>query len=277
MSKSRWARCLFVALLLPGVLPAQKYRKAVREFSGYYQGEGNKAYAFDWYAPENAGDSLRPLVINLHGGGFKLGNKRSASTPFFSRAYAAHGFYCASINYRDGEGRPLNNFEDLKAACYQATEDLGIAIRYFKAHAAAFHIDTNHIILAGNSAGAMTVLQYVYRFPGNVSPNGITAIVNCWGALFDSSWISRARVPIVSVTGSSDRVISPKKGAGPACASNCIHAGAEKAGIPNRLKVYPGIGHELHRHFNPLFAGFGVRKRWKSATVFILSFLDEQF
>ncbi len=281
MSKrvSRATAFLLCFSLAPLLLPAQK-RGWLRGSGGYYRQpvahEKRASYAFDWYAPVHAGDSLRPLLINLHGGGFRLGNKRSASTPFFSKAYASHGFYCASINYRKSKGHPLRNADDLQQACIDATVDLAAAVRYFKDHATELHIDTNRIILAGNSAGAMTVLQFVYRLPADERLAGIKAVVNCWGALFDSTWIGHAVVPVVSITGGSDRVVSPRKGGGPACASECIDAGAGKAGIVHAMKLYPHIGHELHKNFNPLFAGFGARKRWKDAAVFILSFLDER-
>jgi len=269
-----WGICCW-----PGAVHAQQ-STVKRLGHGYYRqpvgDEKKSSYAFDWYAPEGKVEGLRPLVINLHGGGFKLGNKRSASTPFFSRAYAAKGFFCASINYRKSKGHPLRNVDDMKQACFDATDDLAAAIRYFKSNAASFQIDTNRIILAGNSAGAMTVLQFVYRLPADERLIGIKAIVNCWGALFDSTWINNAAIPIVSITGGSDRVVSPHKGAGPACASECIDAGASKAGFAHAIKIYPHIGHELHKNFNPLFAGFGARKRWKTAADFILLFLREQ-
>ena len=47
--------------------------------------------------------------------------------------------------------------------------------------------------------------------------------------------------------------------------------------IPTMLKVFDGYGHELQRHFNPLFgAGNPTQKRWLQAGQFTADFLYTQ-
>ncbi len=275
-----YGACLTL-LASAGAYAQTSFEKIEVQKNGSYhipvRGEGKaRFYHFDLYSGKGDQRALRPLVINMHGGGFKIGGKGSASTPYFSRAYAHNGFLTASINYRKGKGRPLRNPEDLKKACFNAVEDLDKAIRYFKDHAAELRIDTNRIFLAGNSAGAMVALQYVYADSSGTRSSYIRGIANCWGAVYDSSWLSHARVPIVSVFGERDRVVPPGAGATGIYGSYVIHRQAEKLGIPNRYQAFSGRGHELHRHFNPLFAGPGARKKWKEAAAFICRFLNEQ-
>ncbi|WP_169749160.1 alpha/beta hydrolase [Flavihumibacter petaseus] len=243
----------------------------------YYEAgkdEKQKFYRYDWYEGKGDQRSKRPLLINLHGGGFKIGNKSGASTPFFSRTYARAGFVTASINYRKSRKRPLKFEKDLREACFDATEDLDKAIRYFKAHADELRIDTNRIFLAGNSAGAMVALQYV--FSNHIPAQPVRAIANCWGAIFDTLWIERSSVPIVSVYGTRDRVVPPDVSGEAIFGSASIHREANRIQLINSVLPFERCGHELHRHFNPLFAGFGAKKRWKQAGAFICDFLKAQ-
>lgn len=124
-----------------------------------------KYYQLDLYSPSTDSIIKRPLIIMMHGGGFKLGSKTSNSTPVFSKAFAQRGYICASINYRLSRKKPLSNFKDLAEGCYDAIEDLQQAIHFLKQNAEKYRIDTNNIILAGNSAGGMAALQAVFSHP----------------------------------------------------------------------------------------------------------------
>ena len=250
-----------------------------------------KYYRYDWYEPAGDSNLARPLIIWLHGGGFKLGNKRSGGLPIWGKTFARRGYVCAAINYRLSKLHPLKNFTDLVEGCADAIEDVNEAILYFKSHAQELRLDTSHIILGGNSAGGMIALQAVYSNPGAMAklakrgdttmniiqnPHQVAAVINYWGALFDKSWLQNAKVPIVSVHGKRDRVVPYDDRRPPLLGSLAIHELADKLGIPNRLKIYDRYAHELQRHFNPLFAGPGARKRWKEAGQFAADFLDEQ-
>ena len=98
----------------------------------------------------------------MHGGGFKFGSKKARSTRIWSKNFAHKGYLCAAINYRLSKKNPLRNFKALVKGCYEAIEDLEQAIVFFKKNNALYRIDTNCIILAGNSAGAMIALQSIY-------------------------------------------------------------------------------------------------------------------
>lgn len=251
-----------------------------------------KYYQLDIYSPLTNSVIKRPLIIMMHGGGFKLGSKTSNSTPVFSKAFAQRGYICASINYRLSRKKPLSNFKDLAEGCYDAIADLQQAINFLKKNAEKYNIDTNNIILAGNSAGGMTALQAVFSNPaalanlfGNHQADSLSnkpfvgnikAVVNCWGAIYDSAWLRNARVPVVCIHGEKDRVVPLNFKDSTVFGSAVIHRQLNLLGIPNEIKVYEGSGHELARHFNPLWTGSKAKKRCRDAAAFICSFLAEQ-
>ncbi len=256
-------------------------------------GSKKKYYLFDYYEPAGDSTSLRPLIIWLHGGGFKFGKKTSAGTPVWSKTFAQRGYVCAAINYRLSKEHPLKNFTDLVNGCAAAIEDVTMAVDFFKQHYRQFRIDTSRIILAGNSAGGMIALQAVYSSPWEMAqlvhrgdaamppdykhnPQQIAAVVNCWGALFDTSWLQNNSVPIVNIHGQKDKVV-PYDHQNPSLyGSLAIHRVADALHIPNKMNLFEGYGHELQKHFNPLFAGNKAKKRWLQAGHFIADFLYEQ-
>ena len=251
-------------------------------------------YLFDFF--EGEGDTVlkRPLIIWVHGGGFKYGTKRSAGTPRWSRDFARKGYVCAAINYRLSKKRPLAKFPDLVEGCSDAVDDVKMAVDYFRKNAAKYRIDPNRIILGGNSAGGMIALQAVYSSSAEMADlihmpltnSGklayhsipIAAIINFWGALFDTSWLKNDRTPIVSVHGSKDHIVRADYKPGvPLYGSIAVHRAADALGIRNNLKIYQGYGHELQKHFNPLWSGGKTKKRWREAGNFAAAFLYEQF
>jgi len=245
---------------------------------------------YDWYEASGDTAARRPLIIWLHGGGFKFGKKKSGGLPLWSKAFARRGYVCAAINYRLSKKHPLKSYADLVEGCADAVADTHEAIRYFKQHAAQFRIDTHHIILAGNSAGGMIALHAVYSSPAEMArlihrgdsvsapsqlhnPEHVAAIMSYWGALFSLNWLQNERIPLVTVHGSKDRVVpnnNPSKGL---YGSLLIHNSADSLQIPNAIKIFDGYAHELQKHFNPLFAGRPAHKRWMVAGDFAAAFL----
>lgn len=242
--------------------------------------EGTRQYLADVYEPKDDSAIARPLIIWIHGGGFKYGNKTSGGIPLWCKAFAKRGYVCVSINYQLSKKRPVRRFPDLVEACADAINNLNAAIDFFKTHHSEYSIDTNRIIAAGNSAGAMVALHAVYSSPYEmmrlIDQKGyetlnkthneprIAAIISFWGALFDTTWLRNEKVPLICVHGTKDKIVRPGN-KGPINGSFAIHRVADSLGIPNSLKIFPGYGHELQRHFNPFFAGRKTKRRWKEA------------
>lgn len=107
----------------------------------------------DFYQPENDTETLRPLVILVHGGGFSGGEKDAEKMVVWAKEwFAMRGFTAASINYRL---RPNQDGIAIK----ESTTDTQAAIRFFRAHAEEYGINPNKIIVMGSSAGGITVLM----------------------------------------------------------------------------------------------------------------------
>ncbi len=99
---------------------------------------GTTSLLLDLYLPKNRAKAV-PLVIWIHGGGWREGSKER---PGLSAAVKS-GMALASINYRlTQQAIFLAQLFDCKAA-----------IRFLRAHAAEYEINPDKIAVAGESAG----------------------------------------------------------------------------------------------------------------------------
>jgi dienelactone hydrolase len=283
------------------VFPAVTVQKDLSYFtdpngSDPHRGKKGRTNLFDWYEPKGDSAALRPLIIWMHGGGFKFGSKEEVAIRLWSTGFARRGYVCAAINYRLGKKFERFDFDGLVRGCHAAIQDARLAIAYFRQNAGRLRIDTNRIVLAGNSAGGIMALQIAFSndtelmqligSPGIGRPDSglggrapepghIAAVVNFWGGIFQTSWLKTVRVPIVSVHGKKDRIVPIDQKGFPLYGSLAIHRAADSLFIPNRLKIYDDYAHQLQRHFFPLFAGRGVKGRWEEAGQFAADFLYE--
>jgi poly(3-hydroxybutyrate) depolymerase len=132
--------------------------------------EGNAVnLRLDFYEPNPTLDPLpkRPLIIYAHGGGLEGGSKSNVQAKFWGKRFARAGYTFASVDYRVGWGRDLDcggDTTNFKLALYRATQDFEAATRFLMEFADLLRIDTNHIYIMGNSAGAavcQTAANYV--------------------------------------------------------------------------------------------------------------------
>jgi acetyl esterase/lipase len=101
-----------------------------------YASVDGKALVLDLYLP--AGRERPPLVVYLHGGAWRLGDK--AEVPPF---LAEHGFAVASLNFRSSEeARFPANVHDIKAG-----------LRFLRANADRYGYRAERIAVSGSSSG----------------------------------------------------------------------------------------------------------------------------
>ncbi|MGJ8651604.1 MAG: alpha/beta hydrolase fold domain-containing protein [Opitutaceae bacterium] len=106
-----------------------------------YVEDGHARQRLDLYLPRNVaeGDTI-PLVIWIHGGGWRKGSKGVISEQVF---LLEQGFALASVNYR------LSRHAEFPAQIY----DCKAAVRYLRKHANTYGIDPDRIGVWGSSAG----------------------------------------------------------------------------------------------------------------------------
>jgi poly(3-hydroxybutyrate) depolymerase len=228
----------------------------------------------DIYQPSGDTSQKRPLILFMHGGAFAFGTKQSDDVILRLCAEFAHrGYVTVSIDYRLG----LESFFPLEAAyferaIYRAVQDAKAAVRFFRSHADTYRIDTSLIFEGGTSAGAFTAVHHAYldqsevpasvdtNVLGNIEGNSgnpgyssrIRAVINCWGAIGDTAWMTRGDVPIVNFHGLWDDVVPYDTGSIfwsydynilRVFGSEPIYRRAQHTGIFSDLRLFDSTGH----------------------------------
>lgn len=103
----------------------------------------------------------KPTILYVFGGGFKIGSRDNATARQWFRLLTDEGFTVVATDYRLGlkskEG--MGSIRDVYNAIQMAEEDLFSATKYIIDNAEEVDIDPSSIVIAGSSAGAITVLQ----------------------------------------------------------------------------------------------------------------------
>lgn len=105
-----------------------------------YVGNGNPKQSLDLYIPAGL-TTAAPLIVYIHGGGWSGGAKGGAMA--FCDTLFRNGYVVADINYR------LSGDSIFPAQIY----DCKAAVRWLKAHAQQYNIDTCRVAVTGSSAG----------------------------------------------------------------------------------------------------------------------------
>ncbi len=139
---------LFLALLLaaPLTVPAQPAPKPVTLPAGIrmekdlaYIPDGDPAQKLDLYLPEKPADKPLPLIIHIHGGGWRGGNK----FPCPVTGMVLKGYVVASVEYRFSQ----------KAIFPAQIQDCQAALRWLRARSKEYGIDPGRVGVIGGSAG----------------------------------------------------------------------------------------------------------------------------
>ena len=108
-----------------------------------YVAGGDAAQRLDLYLPEQPAEKPLPLVVWIHGGGWKGGSK--AGCP--AQGMVRKGYAAASVEYRFSQ----------KALFPAQIQDCQAAIRWLRANSKQHHIDPARIGVWGGSAGGHLV------------------------------------------------------------------------------------------------------------------------
>lgn len=105
-----------------------------------YAKYGDRTLEMDIYRPREAWSTL-PAIVCIHGGGWAKGNRTNHRN--VAQALAERGFVTATISYRLSGEAPFP----------AAIQDCKAAVRFLRANAKTYGIDTDRIGAIGHSAG----------------------------------------------------------------------------------------------------------------------------
>jgi acetyl esterase/lipase len=249
---------------------------------------------------EPQGDQLakRPLIVFTFGGSFVTGERTQVYA--MCEEFVKMGYVVAATDYRVGFFFPSE--VTTTQAVVRGMHDMKAAIRYFYKDAQTdniFKIDTNHIIVGGVSAGAISAIHTAYLSENTEIPEymyGDTAgmggvegysgnpgystkvigVINFSGTIGDTAWINAGDPAIVSLHDVGDQTVPI--GTGPvavggfptgltAHGSNTITTKTDMLNIPNALKTYPGNGHVAYLQ--------GTQQAWDEAVDYTKEFVAD--
>ncbi|MBL7765255.1 MAG: alpha/beta hydrolase [Chitinophagaceae bacterium] len=176
----------------------------------------------------------RPLIVMAHAGSFTSGSRTDMDA--YCLQLARRGYVAATVDYRlgwnsIGTGFPCTgDIPGFRYAMYRALQDVNAALRFLVSQAADYKIDTSMIFLAGQSAGAFTVMNCGFMdqneanviYPGAVADLGgihagtntinanysIKGILNWCGGILDTNIIdANERIPVLSLHGLLDNIV----------------------------------------------------------------------
>lgn len=225
---------------------------------------------FDFYEPANDPIIKRPLIIYIHGGGFTSGSRSYPSVRSIARRMSHKGYAVANIDYRLDPDFNLYNSSNNRRAMTDAMHDAKQAIRYFKANANTYKIDTSFVFIGGESAGAITammasyvdkqeeMLAYPMANPNNPMgsttnsemSNKVKATLCLCGMIIDTLAMELATdPPILWTHGSHDNFI-------PIGLAFNVVLRAAHIGLPVKAKAYQGATHCPWYYGNPGWAAY---------------------
>jgi len=236
---------------------------------------GGEELKLDFVRP-TAGDGPFPLVVFIHGGGWRIGNRRDNHGLMQGAAKA--GYAAASIQYRFA---PKHKFP-------AQLDDVRQAFAYLRKEAERLRIDPDRVVVAGGSAGGhLALLAGFYkdangeRIPGirgivylcgptafvhiKIPDDGNAGMKKAIGVSVDDlindllgtpdrsaaiakeaspvTYIDKNAPPVLTMHGEKDNIV-------PADQARILHAALKEAGVPEKLVLLEGAGHDLGGQVN---------------------------
>lgn len=236
-----------------------------------YDSPAGEALMLDFIRPR-AGQGPFPLVIWLHGGGWRAGDRSDYHGGLMG--LANQGWAGATVQYRFA---PKHKFP-------AQVDDVRKALAFLRTNAQRYNIDPNRIGVVGASAGGHLALMLGLTPESNGQPSpGIRAVVSFAGPAHFPSWrigelgetilrngmgvngldgliadflgtadrnapvmavaspvtyVHKGNPAVLSLQGSADPLSPPQQ-------AQVLHAALRKAGVTEKLVEYPGGGHSL--------------------------------
>ncbi len=248
----------------------------------------------DIHYPEDLQDPA-PLVVYIHGGAWKGGDKSDGIGTLFTSILLRNGYIVAAINYRLAPDYPFP----------AEIEDARCAIRHLRANAAAYGLDPKRVGAIGGSAGGHLVALLgaaddtppwpaeAYQEPYHGQSSRIQAVVDLfgptdlaaiaayshgqdsitmrqvfgndpgnWETFSPVRYITPDDPPFLILHGENDNLVSPSQ-------SQTLHDRLKAAGVPSELVFVQNAGHGFKPAGGPLQPGIDQLRQ------IIAQFFDE--
>ena len=166
-------------------LPVISYRPDVRRFRNLRYGDERRARSPPRRVRRQAfAAGCLPVLIYLHGGGFRIGSKMLGARPLLYRL-ASHGWVCVSANYR--RNSPCPRMTILPVI------DVKRVIAWVREHGAAYGADPSTVILAGGSSGVASCCDRSTHCRRRAVPARLRSggHLDLWGGR--DAWLLRSR------------------------------------------------------------------------------------
>ncbi len=193
----------------------------------------------DVYAPKGDEKLNRPVILWIHGGGFRPGNDKTQSYIVeLAKRFAMKGYVGISIDYRLRE-TPMENMDK---TIFDAIEDVGKALIWLRENAEMLKVDPSKIIVAGGSAGGILGSNLCFNDNANipgVDKQGVMAFVNLWGSP-SPAWgelqVDSNDPPTIIVHGVEDKLVAYSN-------AEKLKALLDENDVVNELVTIAGAGH----------------------------------
>ena len=253
------ARKIILCILL--VMTALCTQAQITPTATYEYVKRDSSLYFDLYKASNSADNY--TVVFVFGGGFIGGSRNEPYYfPYYSKL-VQNNINVVAIDYRLGlkgvKGIGIFNYKPLQNAISMAAEDLLTATKYIIDHEKELQIDSKKLIIAGSSAGAITVLQADYELCnrtkiGQILPDGFryAGVMSFAGAIFSTNgkvkYRKQAPAPTMMLHGTADHLVTYKQikmfNVGMFGSSKLVKR-FDKYGYPYYIVRFNTIGHEV--------------------------------
>jgi acetyl esterase/lipase len=244
-----------LALALAWPPPAVAQTVDVRHDVEYGTANG-KRLLLDVYVPR--GEGLRPAIVMIHGGGWRVGDKASWEPE--AQRLAARGWVAFSVNYRLDE----------PAVFPAEVDDVQTAVRWVRANASEYAVDPARIAALGDSAGGHLTAMLATLGQGSRDEGARIRVGAAWSPPVDLTALAGSRGdgwarPLLGCTrdtcpdtlagaspvnhvDSSDAplyLVNSTEELVPLSQAQAMAERLKAAGVDHKLDVFPGTRHAL--------------------------------
>ena len=206
-----------------------------------FDGSGTEVLKLDVYRPTGDTVKKRPLVVYVHGGSFKNGDKTSPELVDEANTLAKEGYVVASIDYRmDPVGCTAYGDACLNAI-RGAMHDAQAAVRYLRNKDNTYGIDASRIAMGGSSAGAITAVNVAWagKDVGSSGTPGVSSAIKGAVSLSGAAILTtpaKGAPPVLFLHGTADHTV-------PYDWMVASRKNADKVGVHTELTAWDGDGH----------------------------------